>query len=190
MNFKNQNLKHIKRNHFMKIRANSASDLQEKILDQVIISIEKRLYKNSKKRYVGIYWPLRGEIDLTPLKNIKHLSLALPAVNKKRLITYHAWEEDNLKKDLLGIPAPLDNPALKPSQLKMLLVPAISIDESGFRLGYGGGYYDQLRSNSEWFSITSLVVLPNSCISPTILPRDSWDIPFNAAITENGEESF
>ena len=68
----------------------------------------------------------------------------------------------------------------------MLLVPALAIDQGGYRLGYGGGYFDRLRKKELWFSIPSFVVISSNCISSNPLPRNEWDLPFNGWISEKG----
>ncbi len=144
---------------------------------------------NNKKAingFIGIYWPLAGEVDLRSLKNFKQFSLALPATQKSKTMTYHKWGDDPLRKDLNGIPSPISQPSLKPEQIDLLLIPALAIDKKGYRLGYGGGYFDRLKSNSKWRSIESIAVVPEECISSSSLPIDSWDIPLDGWISEKG----
>ena len=190
MNLNSIQSKACKRKHYLAIRQRENASIQKQIFHEVIKSLSKRLEKLNSSKHIGIYWPLSGEIDITRLKEIIPSPIALPAITGKRLITYHSWDTNSLQKDLMGIPAPINRRKLHSSEIEILLVPAISIDKSGYRLGYGGGYYDQLRSDHNWRSITSLIVIPSSCISPTSLPRDPWDIPFDGAITENGEQTF
>ena len=68
----------------------------------------------------------------------------------------------------------------------MLLVPALAMDASGIRLGYGGGYYDRLRAIDSWRQVRALAIVPQSCISTTRLPRDPWDQPFDGWVCETG----
>jgi 5-formyltetrahydrofolate cyclo-ligase len=64
-------------------------------------------------------------------------------------------------------------------------VPALAVDQSGIRLGYGGGWYDRLRQDQTWQQVPALVVLPQCCVVEQ-LPRDPWDVPFAGWITETG----
>ena len=75
---------------------------------------------------------------------------------------------------------------MRPQQLSLLLVPALAIDATGIRLGYGGGYYDRLRANNDWAKVPAWAVLPSICFSSAPLPRDPWDVPFHGWITEFG----
>ena len=145
---------------------------------------------NGLQGWVGIYWPLPGELDLRPLRLITHLRLALPATKPGYILRYHPWVhgdcESILEIDSCGIPAPLSEPPLEPEQLSLLLVPALALDQRAIRLGYGGGYYDRLRSNPQWSRVFALAVLPYVCLTRKPLPRDPWDLPLNGWITERG----
>ena len=141
---------------------------------------------NCGDRHVGIYWPLPGEVDVRPLRNGPHPPLALPVADGNGGLTYRSWSQDPLQPDGCGIPAPAKGDALKPDQLALLLVPALAVDSTGIRLGYGGGYYDRLRADPVWAAVPAWVVLPSACIAAEPLPRDPWDVPFSGWITEQG----
>ena len=160
--------------------------LDEIICTQVLNYLANSNSVKNLKGYVGIYWPLAGEVDLRSLATTLELPLALPASKYDRSLSYHQWGDSLLLKDLQGIPAPIDQPSLQAKELKLLLVPALSIDHLGIRLGYGGGFFDRLRTNDSWRSIPAFVVLPQVCVSSVPLPRDTWDVPFNGWITEEG----
>lgn len=141
---------------------------------------------NSNLDVIGIYWPLVSEADLRPLKAKVQCRMALPVSDGQGGLLYRIWNDDPLDSDACGIPAPSSGAALTPDQISLLLVPALAIDHSGIRLGYGGGYYDRLRAEPAWAAVPAWVVLPSSHISVDPLPRDSWDVPFNGWITERG----
>lgn len=148
--------------------------------------------------WVGLYWPLRGEVDLRDLGAGLADRLALPVIERAgapaapagtapgRLL-YRPWRRDQpLMADACGIPAPVpEGPPLAASDLTLLLVPALAIDQEGYRLGYGGGWYDRLRSDPAWARIPALAVLPSACRLER-LPRDPWDIPLAGWLSEDG----
>ncbi|EAU72232.1 hypothetical protein BL107_15530 [Synechococcus sp. BL107] len=135
---------------------------------------------------VGLYWPLDNEVDLRPLRTQLPNPVALPQADGKGCLRYGRWSGQVLKKDGCGIPAPTNSSNLRPEEISLLLVPALAVDSSGIRLGYGGGYYDRLRSDPLWADVPAWVVLPSQCVQFSPLPRDSWDVPFNGWITEQG----
>ena len=140
----------------------------------------------SKHAVVGLYWPLADEVDLRSLQFLLEQPVALPVADGQGGLTYKLWDEQKLSPDGCNIPAPFSGPSLNPSQLGILLVPGLSIDSSGVRLGYGGGYYDRLRSDPKWAEIPAWVILHSCCLSDIPLPRDPWDIPFSGWICEKG----
>jgi 5-formyltetrahydrofolate cyclo-ligase len=136
---------------------------------------------------LGLYWPLRGEADLRPLAERPALSqrLALPKVSDGQL-HYCAWSlSDPLQPDATGIPSPQQGPHLNPEQLGILLAPALAFDANGIRLGYGGGWFDRLRSDPAWRAVPALAVLPAGCLME-VLPQDPWDVPFDGWLDEQG----
>ena len=158
----------------------------------IYLEVEKYLYKRiineEIKGYVGSYWPLKGEVDLLKIKQIPKLKLSLPKSYKDGRLNYYPWSSNSLSNDEWGIPAPSeDNPPLRAKDMSLLLVPGLAIDKSGYRLGYGGGYFDRLRALRDWRSVPAVVILPKECFSSQSLPRDKWDIPFDTWINQDGE---
>ncbi len=179
-------LKNLKRKEYLSIRSKVSRNTGKLIKLQVIDFLKRIEFNNKRKGYLGIYWPLAGEIDLRDLKVDFPNNIALPVCINKNEMLYHSWGESPLQEDHAGIPAPIHESPLKPELLELLLVPAIAIDKGGFRLGYGGGYFDLLRSSSDWRKVPALVITPQICVSKNDLPREEWDIPFDGWITEQG----
>jgi 5-formyltetrahydrofolate cyclo-ligase len=139
------------------------------------------------EQQLGLYWPLKGEADLRLLAEQPGLRgrLALPRVAGGQL-RYRHWPAGSaLSPDDTGIPAPEHGPDLEASALGLLLAPALAFDQQGFRLGYGGGWFDRLRSDPHWRAIPALAVLPAACLT-TALPGDPWDVPFQGWLDEQG----
>ncbi|WP_257473386.1 5-formyltetrahydrofolate cyclo-ligase [Prochlorococcus marinus] len=179
--------KEIKRRKYNLIRYSNSSIIHKKIKSNVKQALQLLLKKNNyEEKYIGIYWPLKGEVDIRFIREINNQKVALPSSSKIKGINYHPWSKNQLELDSNRIPAPVEESNLSPKDISILLVPAIAIDEEGYRLGYGGGYFDRLRQKDLWFSIPSFVVISNNCISKEPLPRDEWDLPFNGWISEKG----
>tara|TARA_Y100001968_G_scaffold128801_1_gene117631 strand:+ start:984 stop:1568 length:585 start_codon:yes stop_codon:yes gene_type:complete len=179
--------KEIKRKEYNLIRKSNSSLIHEKVRSNVKSALKILLKKHHVKgKYIGIYWPLKGEVDIRFIKRINNQKVALPSSSKTNGISYHDWSNNQLEPDSNRIPSPMGRKALAPNSISIIFVPAIAIDQEGYRLGYGGGYFDRLRQKDLWFSVPSFVVISNNCISKKPLPRNKWDLPFNGWISEKG----
>ena len=94
---------------------------------------------------LGVYWPIRGEPDLRTLYGFlvrSGVQLALPVMaGADAPLTFAAWAPgDAVRLDCWGIGTPVVNDRVTP---QALLIPCVGYDARGFRVGYGGGYYDR-----------------------------------------------
>lgn len=87
---------------------------------------------------------------------------------------------EQLVPGAFGIPAPgEDCPVVDKRDIGLVLVPCIMCDREGYRLGYGGGYYDRWLADFEGYTV---------CICPVErladrLPRDGFDVPVDLVLT-------
>jgi 5-formyltetrahydrofolate cyclo-ligase len=106
--------------------------------------------------------------------------LVLPRINGDQL-EWVRWNGDPAqlvaKKKILE---PVGDPLTGLSQIQAIVVPALKIDQSGFRLGQGGGYYDRALKNLNAWKI-GLVYAGE--LSSEVLPHESHDVPLDAAAT-------
>lgn len=141
-------------------------------------------------RAVGFYWPLPGEFDARDalarwLAADARRQAALPVIAMKgHALAFHAWEPATpMRIGHHRIPEPQDTPALLPD---LLLVPCVGFDDDGYRLGYGGGYYD--RTLAGWPGATKPVTvgIAYEACRVAALPREAHDVPLDAIVTEKG----
>ena len=95
---------------------------------------------------VSGYWPMRHEFDVRPLLAALHERghpCALPVVRGRgQALEFRAWAPgDALIDAAYGTRVPPESAAAVTPGL--LLVPLLAYDERGYRLGYGGGFYDR-----------------------------------------------
>ena len=176
-------IKSLERIKFKKIRSKSTFS-ERKSVNENVEKFIKTLDKNKWiNKFFAIYWPLQDEVDLRELK--KKYPVALPRCNLNKKLEFYIWDDTPLKKDQEGIFAPNNSNLLNSSQISYIFVPCLSVDKKLNRLGYGGGYYDKLRSNKDWRLIPSIGVLTDKCVSKNFLTKEKWDIPLNGFITDN-----
>jgi 5-formyltetrahydrofolate cyclo-ligase len=95
---------------------------------------------------VSGYWPLAGELDPRPLMTALHdagHAIALPVVvASARPLVFRAWAPgDRLEPAAFNTRVPgAERPEREPD---VVLAPLLAFDRLGFRLGYGGGFYDR-----------------------------------------------
>ncbi len=125
----------------------------------------------------------RGEPDILPfLLRARELGVAvvLPRVDEGGRMRFAAWHSDMaLTAGALGIPQPAAGAdEIVPATV---LAPLLAFDRGGHRLGQGGGYYDR------WFAANPRAMrigVAWSVQEVPALPRDEWDVPLHAVVTE------
>lgn len=103
---------------------------------------------------IGAYWPIKGEFDPLPalhrwkedgelIDQPQPRRIGLPVVNRAhKTMTFHAWYPGcPMEEDAYGIPKPKDTEMIMPT---LLFVPCVGYSAGGYRLGYGGGFYDRM----------------------------------------------
>ena len=87
-----------------------------------------------------------------------------------------------------GIPEPRpDWPRTVPS---LLLVPLLAFDAEGFRLGYGGGYYDRTLANFRAERQITAIGVAFAGQEVPLVPHETGDEPLDMVVTENGIRRF
>ena len=100
------------------------------------------------------------------------------------LVFFQYTTTTKMHSNKYGIEEPkLDVQTLAPvNTLDTIMLPLVSFDEMGNRLGMGGGYYDRTLAQISNCG-TKLIGLAHDCQMATNLPIESWDIPLNAIMT-------
>ena len=174
--------KKLERDNFRKLRDESSISQRKNVEKNVKLYVDSFVNQYKKIGYVAIYWPLKNEVDIRSLK--EKISLALPRCEDKKELLFYPWDKKPLTKDSEGILSPNNSFSLSHEQIKLILVPCLSVDENLIRLGYGGGYFDKLRSDKNWRNIPCIGVLTSNCVSKIPLTRAECDIPLSGFITE------
>ncbi len=152
----------------------------------IVTAILSRTLEAANDRLVGFYWPFKGEFDVRPLVRILHskgMRFALPMVAEKAqpLAFREWWPGIPMFHGVWNIPFPAQGEPVSP---EVLLVPLVGFDKLGYRLGYGGGYYDRTLATFRVKPQTVGIGYEVSKI-PTIHPQPH-DIAMDLILTEHG----
>lgn len=139
---------------------------------------------------VAAYWPIRGEPDLRAwIGSIRSRGArcALPVVVARgEPLAFREWRADaRLVPGVWNIPEPADGETLVP---QVVIAPVVGYDRHGYRLGYGGGYFDRtlagLRARRPGRPVAIGVSFELARLE-SIDPQ--WfDIPMDYVVTERG----
>jgi len=90
---------------------------------------------------LGLYWPLEGEFNAGAVAMALPCELALPFARKNpQEMRYRRWDGKTPGvRDECGIPASAGAECVP----DLVLVPCVGFTREGYRLGYGGGYFDR-----------------------------------------------
>ena len=142
-----------------------------------------------KPGVVSAYYPFETEIDCLPLLNALHekgWQIGLPVVlGKAKPLEFRLWVPGGtLESGSFGIPAP---PATAETvDPDVLLVPMLAFDRYGYRLGYGGGFYDRTLALARSERTVTAIGLAFDAQGVDRCPIDDYDQPLDAVITETG----
>jgi 5-formyltetrahydrofolate cyclo-ligase len=144
------------------------------------------LLQSATSKRVLIYISTRKEPDLSPLLKLPNLTWGLPRCEGNQL-QWHDWSSASpaqLIQGRYGIWEPhADLPQLQPETIDLILVPAVACDHQGYRLGYGGGFYDRCLGQPAWQHIPTVGIVFDFAYVPQ-LPHADWDVPLQAVCTE------
>lgn len=144
-------------------------------------------FGDMRGKVFSAYWPIKGEPDLRPVMHHLHAAgatVALPLVEQKAapLVFRHWTPETKMLRGDWNIPVPPpEAPALRPA---IALAPLMGWDMAGYRLGYGGGYFDRTLAALDPRPFTIGIGFQSAQLA-TIFPQPH-DVRLDAILTEAG----
>jgi 5,10-methenyltetrahydrofolate synthetase len=141
---------------------------------------------------VAFCWPVNNEPDLRPLletwmaEGKSGFSALLPVVVEENApLAFRVWTaETKLENDRYGIPTPAGGEFVVP---EALLLPVNAFDAAGYRIGYGGGYFDRTLAALKAQGAQPLCIGVGFELArvDSIHPA-AHDVPLDAMVTEAG----
>lgn len=143
---------------------------------------------------LAAYWPLEDEFDPRPLIASLHLDrvqIGLPVVAGRGMpLRFREWTpESEMRRGHFGVMVPPEEAGeIVPA---LLFVPLLAWDATGYRLGYGGGYYDRtlsaLRAGGRRVTAVGLAYEGQQVRH---VPRDDTDVPLDWLVSEQRVHRF
>jgi 5,10-methenyltetrahydrofolate synthetase len=172
------------RNRLIRKRQGIATD-QRRHWDTNIIAALEQVIGHVEGLVISAYWPFRGEPDLRPLMaNLigKGARTALPVVVAKgQPLLFRLWKAgDRLDRGVWNIPIPADG---EPALPDIVIAPLVGFDRMGYRLGYGGGFFDRTLARLG-DAVRAIGVGYSKAEIPTIYPQPH-DIAMEIIVTQD-----
>jgi 5-formyltetrahydrofolate cyclo-ligase len=124
--------------------------LSSQSIDKLNTQVQKNIIEAldlSKMNNVLLYFPFKQEIKT----NLLHQELAkyshniyMPKIFPEKIMKFNLYtREDSLSKNKYGITEVNNEEYLEPHLFDAMFIPFVGVDVNGFRIGYGGGYFDR-----------------------------------------------
>lgn len=150
-----------------------------------------------RARHIALYLPNDGEIDpglLLRAAQRRGKATYLPVLNpwpRTRMVFQRIKPGERLRRNRFGIFEPVIRSARQRRvwALDLLLMPLVGFDGKGGRLGMGGGFYDRslaYRAMRKKSHKPTLLGLAHECQRVDQLPLESWDVPIQGTVTDQG----
>lgn len=161
-----------------------AADAPERLASHFLAAIEVR-----QDDVVSGFWPMGEEIDVRPLLIALHgmgAVCCLPATGARgQPLSFRRWSPgDTLVSGTFGTREP--GPEAATLQPNILIVPLLAFDRAGWRLGYGGGYYDRTLAALRAIGPVLAVGVGFAAQEVASVPHGDTDEPLDWMVTEKG----
>lgn len=159
--------------------------LEEDLSSQLITYIQEEKFKS-----IGFYYGFHPEIDtLKIMEKIFELtdsSLYLPRIEPNYGLSFRLYNEgDALETVQRKIKQPFESALSIPVEsIELLIVPGVAFQQNGYRVGFGGGYYDRALENNNLNTVSII-------FDEQVYPSGHWqveshDIPIKRLIMPKG----
>lgn len=144
-----------------------------------------RLIARHPVRVLGIYWPIKREINLldwaATLIARRNITLAMPVVTQPRSpLEYWLWQPSApMTRGIWNIPIPAERSLAAPD---VVIAPLVGFQEC-WRLGYGGGYFDRTLAAGD--PPPAAIGIGFDILETRQFSPRSHDIPMQAVVTES-----
>jgi 5-formyltetrahydrofolate cyclo-ligase len=170
-------------------RRKAAHDILADVAPMRLAALALPVVPTREQRIISGFYPYQSEIDVRPLLGKlagEGWTTCLPIVIASgEPLAFRRWlPGEPTVAGMWGIPRPPDEaPEVLPD---VLLVPMLAFDRAGFRLGYGGGFYDRTLAKLRARRPVLAIGVAYADQQIDAVPRNSHDQPLDYIMTEKG----
>jgi 5-formyltetrahydrofolate cyclo-ligase len=145
---------------------------------------------------IAVYSAFDGEIDVTPtavLAQRMRCRLFAPVIidkSQRQMEFVRVGMSSAMQSNTLGIREPRDGAfrRIDPRRLDVILIPVIAFDARGWRLGFGGGYYDRKLAFRQRCTLRKPILIGVGYEFQRVAPvaASHWDVKLDFIVTERG----
>lgn len=176
--------KELLREKYIVFRNNLSEDKVKEVSSR-ITNMFFSLEAIKEKQNFLLYHSFGNEIITYDIINVilrENKNVYLPYISNKKIEISQIYSKKELKSGAFGIMEPLDRQDINVNKMDVLVVPGLLFDRKGYRIGYGGGYYDRLLAGIDSHILT--IGLAYDDFLQESLPIDKYDIPVKLIISE------
>lgn len=134
---------------------------------------------------IALYAAFNHEVDTYGIMETlfwdKHYTICLPKIKGDTMEFYVITGFDQLQPGVMGILEPTGNQKISADEIDVVIIPILVFNQNGYRIGYGGGYYDRFLAKVSPVKIG----IAYSFQETDVLFQEDHDIPCDVIITEN-----
>ncbi len=188
----NATTKNALRSTYLKKRQTLSSPEREKLSLHIANTCLKLPVWHLQVFHTYLSIPQKHEVDTSYLLTVlqgKDKEIVVPKVlDSGRLSHYLLTDSTRLKISKWGVPEPTDGFEVSPQRLEVIFIPLLAYDEQGYRVGYGGGYYDRFLEGCRQDVVkVGLSFFPPG---PGISDLHEGDVPLDFCVTPTRIYSF
>lgn len=184
------------RKDYLARRAAIPQDLRaawdEKICRAVLASATYRFADT-----ILLFYPIRGEVNVLPIMQAaldagKKVAFPRCHAEDRSMVFHYVTSEADFEEGAFGLREPRETlPAFDPTGMNgknaLCIVPAVLYDRRGYRIGYGGGYYDRFFGKNKPSSIgATLAGVAYGDFVVRSVPHGRFDIAVDVVFSERG----
>jgi len=182
------------RKKYLELRKTLSPGELQRISDAVTLNLFQNFQLEKKK--VSLFLPIERTKELNTYKIWEKATsfdaqVAVPRVNRKTEEMRHLLfeSEDQLEISSWGIPEPSKGRVIAAEHFDIILVPLLTMDERGHRVGYGKGYYDRFLAKCS--PRCRFIGLSHFDTLETVIPDvTTADVKLHACVTPNKVHRF